>query len=70
MARDVFVALAIVIAKAALLSWKWQIHFGFTATHMIKCGKVPVSELIGEIVYTTKKQSDWENSVYLWKNPG
>ena len=32
---------------------------------MIKCGKVPVSELIGEIVSTTKKQSDWENSVYL-----
>ena len=53
-ARDVFIALAVVIAKAPYSHESDRSILVLLQLIMIKCGKVPVSESIGEIVYTTK----------------
>ena len=51
-AWDVYVALAVVFAKAPLDPWKWQVHFGFTANSYDQMRKS--IRIIGQIFYTTK----------------
>ena len=51
-ARDVFVALTVVVAKAPYILESDSSILVLLQAHMIKCGKVP--EFVGKIVYTTK----------------
>ena len=85
-ARDVFVALSIVVAKVPYIYERDSSILVLPQTRMIKCKKV--SRQVGQIVYTTKHceftfggwvgrgggvqavQSDVENCTYLWKTPG
>ena len=51
-ARDVFVALAVVVAKASYILESDSSILVLLQARVIKCGKV--SEFVGQIVYTTK----------------
>ena len=51
-ARDVFVALAVVVAKAPYTLESDSSILVLLQARMIKCGKL--SEFVGQIVYTTK----------------
>ena len=78
-ARDVFVALSIVVAKVPYIYERDSSILVLPQTRMIKCKKV--SRQVGQIVYTTKHceftfggwvgrggegvQSDLENCAYL-----
>ena len=84
-ARDVFVALSIVVAnKGALHLWKRQFHFGFTANSYDQMQKSIKTSWTNCLHYKTLRiyiwrvgwaggegvQSDLENCAYLWKTPG